>query len=256
MAGLQGSTHDTDVTGAVKGVVAATVGHLDQVLLDGLARKLGGVNKVSGAELAGPGLLAVVDIDGNDLAGLVLDSTLQDGETNTADTEDSDVGSLLNLGSDNRGTVSGGDTAAEQTGAVGGDLGGDSHDGDVGDNGVLGEGGGTHEVKEVLATGTEAGGAVRHDTLTLCSTDLTAEVGLAGLAELALAALGGAVVVSISRKNGTDGNVLKSDDVVADLDGGHTLADGLDDTGTLVTEDDGESTLGVLAGKCVGIWGG
>lgn len=49
------------------------------------------------------------------------------------------------------------------------------------------------------------------------------------------------------------GNVLESDDVVADLNGGHALADGLDNTGTLVTEDNGESTLGILAGKSVGI---
>ena len=48
-------------------------------------------------------------------------------------------------------------------------------------------------------------------------------------------------------------NVLESDDVVADLNGSHTLADGLDNTGTLVTENDGESTLGILAGKSVGI---
>lgn len=48
-------------------------------------------------------------------------------------------------------------------------------------------------------------------------------------------------------------NVLESDDVVADLNGGHALADGLDNTGTLVTEDNGESTLGILAGKSVGI---
>ena len=32
-----------------------------------------------------------------------------------------------------------------------------------------------------------------------------------------------------------------------------TLTNGLDDTSTLVSEDDGESTLGVLAGQCVGI---
>lgn len=48
-------------------------------------------------------------------------------------------------------------------------------------------------------------------------------------------------------------DILESDNVVADLDGGHALADGLDDTGTLVTEDNGESTLRILAGECVGI---
>jgi len=47
--------------------------------------------------------------------------------------------------------------------------------------------------------------------------------------------------------------LLKSDDIVARLNGGHALADGLDDTSTLVTQDDGESTLRVLARECVGI---
>lgn len=36
--------------------------------------------------------------------------------------------------------------------------------------------------------------------------------------------------------------------MVARLDIGHALTNGLDDTGTLVTQDNGESTLGVLAG--------
>jgi hypothetical protein len=50
-------------------------------------------------------------------------------------------------------------------------------------------------------------------------------------------------------------NILESDDVVAHVDGGHAFADGLDNTGTLVTEDNGESTLGILAGESVGICG-
>jgi hypothetical protein len=48
-------------------------------------------------------------------------------------------------------------------------------------------------------------------------------------------------------------NVLESDNIVTGLDGSHTLADRLDDTGTLVTQDDRESTLGVLTGQSVGI---
>lgn len=254
MASLQGSAHDTDVARAVEGVVAATVGHLDQVLLDGLARELGGVDKVGGTELASPGLLAVVDIHGDDLARLVLDRTLHDGQTDTAGTEDSDVGAFLDLGGHDGGAVTGGDTAAQQTGSVGGDLGSHRDDRDVGHDGVLREGGGTHEVEDVLAARLEAGGAVRHDTLTLGGTDLAAEVGLARLAELALAALGGAAMVS-AKLHTIDQrpNILKSDDVVARLDRSHALTDRLDDTSALVSQDDGESTLGVLAGEGVGI---
>ena len=196
MAGLEGSAHDTDVTSAVESVITATISHLNQVLLDGLAGELGGVNEVGSTELASPGLFAVVDVDSNDHTGLVLDRTLHNRQTDTADTEDSDVGALLDLGSHDSSTVTGGDTAAEQTGPIGGDLRSDSDDRDIGNDGVLREGGGTHEVQEVLAAGLEAGSAIRHDTLTLGSTDLTAEVSLARLAELAFTAFGGATIVS------------------------------------------------------------
>ena len=43
--------------------------------------------------------------------------------------------------------------------------------------------------------------------------------------------------------------------MVAHLDVGHALADRLDDARALVSQDDGEGTLGVLAGECVGICG-
>lgn len=192
MAGLESGAHDTDVTRAVEGVVATAVSHLDQLLLDSLAVELSGVDEVGGTELAGPFLLGVVDIDGNDLASLVLNSTLHNGKTDTSSTENSNIGALLNLGGDNGGTVTGCDTAAEQAGSVGRDLGGNSDNGNVGDNSVLGEGGGTHEVEDVLAAGLETRGAVGHHTLALSGTDLAAEVSLARLAELAFPALGGA----------------------------------------------------------------
>lgn len=238
VAGLEGSTHDADVTGAVKGVVAAAVGHLDELVDDGGALgQLGGVDEVGGTELTGPLLLAGVDVDNDDLGGLVDDGTLDDGQTDTAGAEDGDVVALLDVGGDARGAVAGGDAAAEQAGAVHGGVLLDGDDGDVGDDGVLGEGGGAHEVQEVLALALEARGAVGHDALALGCADLAAEVGLAGLAELALLALGG----------------VEGDDVVAGLHVGDALADGLDDAGALVAEDDGEGALGVLAGEGVGI---
>jgi hypothetical protein len=51
-------------------------------------------------------------------------------------------------------------------------------------------------VQEVLAAGLEARGAIGHNTLTLGSTDLTTEVSLARLAELAFPAFGSATIVS------------------------------------------------------------
>lgn len=44
--------------------------------------------------------------------------------------------------------------------------------------------------------------------------------------------------------------------MVARLHARDTLADGLDDAGSLVPEDDGECALGVFAGEGVGICGG
>lgn len=193
VASFQSGTHHADITSAVEGVVAATIGHLDQLFLDSLAVELGRVDKVRGTELASPFLLRIVDIDNDDLASLVLDRTLDDGEANTSSAENSDVGALLNLRGHNGSTVTGCDTTAQKAGSVGGNLGSNSDDGDVGDNGVLREGRGAHEVEQVLATGLETRGAVRHHTSSLGSTDLAAQVGLAGLAKLAFPTLGGAM---------------------------------------------------------------
>ena len=48
-------------------------------------------------------------------------------------------------------------------------------------------------------------------------------------------------------------SLLESYDVVARLDVGDTLTDRLYDTSTLVSENNWESSLGVLAGQCVGV---
>lgn len=49
-------------------------------------------------------------------------------------------------------------------------------------------------------------------------------------------------------------DVLESDDVVTRLHGGDTLSHGFHNTGTLVAEDNGESTLGVLSRERVRIY--
>lgn len=51
-------------------------------------------------------------------------------------------------------------------------------------------------MQEVLAARLEAGGAIWHNTLTLGSTNLTTQVSLARLAELAFTAFGSATIVS------------------------------------------------------------
>lgn len=193
MASLEGSAHDTNVASAVKGVVAATISHLDELVLDGLAVKVKGVHEVSGTELVTPSLLGRVDIDHDDLASLAGGGTLDYGQTDTAGTEDGNVVALLDVGGDGSSTVTGGDTTAEQAGSVHGSIVLNGDDRDVGDDSVLGEGGSAHEVEQILALASESRGAIGHQTLALGGSDLAAEVGLAGLAELALLAFGGAV---------------------------------------------------------------
>ena len=193
VASLESRSHDVNVTSAVESVVATTVSHLNELLLDGLVLELHRVDEVGSTELLGPFLLAVVDIDDDDLRRTVLDATLDDRKTDTAGTEDGNVGALLNTslaGSNDSSTVTGGDTTAEQASAVHGGLVGDLDDRDVGNDSVLRESRSAHEVEEVLALALETRGSVRHDTLALGGSDLATEVGLARLAELALLALG------------------------------------------------------------------
>jgi hypothetical protein len=127
----------------------------------------------------------------DDLSSLVLGRSLDDGETDAASTKDSNVGALLDSalsGSDDGGSVTGGDTAAEQASAVHGCLRGDGDDRDVCYDSVLRECGCTHEMEEVFALALETRSAVGHNTLALSCANLAAQVGLARLAELALLA--------------------------------------------------------------------
>lgn len=186
VASLEGCPHDTDITSAVKSVVAATVREFDKLLLDRLALELSRVDEVSSTKLLGPLLLAGVHVDNNDLASLLDDCTLHHGETDTAGTEDGDSRALLDIGGDPGGTVTGGDTATQQTGSVHGSILLNGNNGDISHDSVLGEGRSSHEVEEVLALALESRGAIGHHTLTLGGSDLAAQVRLARLAELAL----------------------------------------------------------------------
>lgn len=137
-------------------------------------------------------------------------------------------------------------------------------------------------MQEVLALALKARGAIRHDTLALGGTNLSAEVGLSGFAELAFFTLWRAVreaklalvVVILVPQHATWGvapaihqglprsrtslldvvvDLLESDDSVSDLHVGDTLTNALHNTGTLVAGNDRESTLGVLSAEHVRI---
>lgn len=60
-------------------------------------------------------------------------------------------------------------------------------------------------------------------------------------------------IVEENRTRGRAGYLLERNDVVARLHVGDALTNRLDNTSTLMTQDDGEGSLGVLAGQGVGI---
>ena len=272
MASLKRRTHDLHITRAVKRVIAPTIRHIHEPLLDGLAilKILGRVDKIRSAELARPLLLRIIHIDRDNLTRTVLDRALDHREADTSGAENSDIGALLDpavAGRDDGRAVAGRNAAAEQAGAVHGRFVGDGDDGDVGDHGVLGEGGAAHEVQEVLALALKARGAVGHHAFALGGADFAAEVGLAGFTELAFFALGGAVggqflapavldrlpFETIVSARGSDS--LKRNNIIPLLDIRHTLTHTLHNTSALVSQNDRESTLWVLAAQrvCIGM---
>lgn len=118
-------------------------------------------------------------------------------------------------------------------------------------------------MKEILALALEPRCTVRHHSFALGGSNLAAKIGLSRLAKLAFLAFRcavdesslaimaprGSLRASTRRKH-----VLQSDDVITRLHISDTLTNGFDNTGTLVSQDDGESTLGILAGQSVGVF--
>ncbi len=92
-------------------------------------------------------------------------------------------------------------------------------------------------MKDLLAVAGEPGGAVGHQPLALRGANGLAQIGLAGPAEAALAALGR----------------VQGDDVIAGAEPGDTRSDLLDDTAALMPEDGGENAFRVGPGKGEGV---
>src|SRR5690606_31650668 len=127
----------------------------------------------------------------------------------------------------------GGDATAEQAGVLRVRLRVDLGQRDLGHDRVLAEGRAAHVVVHRLAVVAEAGGAVGHHALALGGAHRHAQVGLARLAEQALAAFGG----------------VQRDHVVAGLDAGDALAHFHDDAGALVPEHRREHAFRIVARK-------
>ena len=113
-------------------------------------------------------------------------------------------------------------------------------------------------MEEIFALALEARCPIRHDTSALCCADLAAEIGLAGGAELAFAALWGTVVRGQCQFLQTNmvgflRTVLECYHMVARLHGCCPFTDRFDNAGAFMPEDDRKGTFGVFARQCVGI---
>jgi hypothetical protein len=84
------AAHHLDVADALEGEVDAAVGQLDDHLLDGLVVVVR-VDAVGGAQLAGQLELALVDVDGDDAAGLGQARADDRREADAAQPEDGDA---------------------------------------------------------------------------------------------------------------------------------------------------------------------
>jgi len=98
---------------------------------------------LTGPKLLGPLLFSRIGINGKDPLALLRSSALQDGETDTSDTENGNVGVFDSWGF-GKGTVTCGDAASEETGLLKGSLGADCNDGEFGNDSVLREGRASH----------------------------------------------------------------------------------------------------------------
>ncbi len=207
VAGLQRRAHDPDVAGAVEGVVGAAVGQghkvRDQVTLD-----LRRIDEMSHAEPAAPVLLAVVEVDPDDLVGPDHLEALDHIEADPAQAEDDGVGARLDVRRIDHRADACGDAAADVAGLVEGGVLADLRHRDLRQHRVVREGRTAHVVMNHLALVREPAGPVGHQPLALGGPDRGAQVRLARQAAFALAALGR----------------VERNDVVARLHAGHAGA--------------------------------
>ena len=236
VAALQRRTHQLHVADALKGIIDAAIGHLDDHLLNRLGVVLR-VDEVGGAQFTRHVELGRVDIDGNDSRGLGHLGADDGCQADTAQAEDRHRGALADLGGVEHRADAGGHTTAEQTDLLQRCFLGNLRQGDFRQHRVLGKGRTAHVVIDRLALVGEARGAIGHQALALGGAHRLAQVGLARSAEFALAAFGR----------------VQRDHVITDRQRGHPLAHRLDDATSLMTKDARKHPLAVLTGQGVGV---
>src|SRR5690606_31011957 len=238
VAALECGAQHVHIADAFKTEIDAAVGHGNDHFLDRFVVVLR-VDEIGGAHLFRQREFVRVGVDGDDAPGFRLHGALYDGEANAAEAEHGDGVAFLHF----RGVVhrpdAGGDAAAQQADFFMRRVGIDFGERHFGDDGVFAEGAGAHVVVDGFAVVGEARGAVGHQALALGFAHGTAQVGLAGFAEFALAAFGG----------------VERNHMVARLDAGDAFADFDDDAGAFMTKHGGEHAFRVVAaqGKGIGV---
>src|SRR6185437_1334426 len=189
MAGLERLAHHGCIAGAVEGEIGAAIGQRDE-MLDDVARHAARIDEMRHAEAPAPLLLAVVDVDADDLVGAREAQPLDDIEPDAAEAEDDRIGAGLDLGGVDHRAHPGGDAAADIAGLVERRVAADLRHRDLGQHSEIGEGRAAHVMMHHAAAIAEARSAVGHHALALGGADRGAEIGLAGKAGFALPAFG------------------------------------------------------------------
>ena len=189
------------------------------------------------AEAAAPFLLAVVDVDADDLVGAHHPGALNDVESDSAKPEHDHVGARRDLGGVDHRADAGRDAAADVAALVERGVFADLRHRDFRQHGEVRKRRAAHVVEDRLALVAEARRAVRHHALALGGANRGAEVGLLAQAAFALAAFGR----------------VERDHVVARFHRRYAGADLANDAGALVAEDRRKDSLAVEAVKRVGV---
>mmetsp|Transcript_18242 Transcript_18242/g.61524 ORF Transcript_18242/g.61524 Transcript_18242/m.61524 type:complete len:449 (+) Transcript_18242:303-1649(+) len=236
---LERRAHDLDVAGAVEGIIAAPLRHLDDALLDG-RRRVHRVQAVGGAQRPRDFELVRIDVDNNNPRGADLFRGLDHRQAHRPEAEDghrrpkSDLGRVQHRAQTRR------DAAAEEARLVQRHRRRDFGARDFGEDGVLAERRATHEVPNrspVLERKPRR--AVGHHARALRAADLRAQVRLGRRAEDA-------------RRRAALGRVARHD-AVADFQRRNARPHRLDDGAGLVPEDARELSFCVLPGPRVDV---
>src|SRR5215475_10800285 len=236
MTALQGLAHDRRIAGAIEGVIGAAVGERDQ-MLDDVAADLLRIDEMRHAEAAAPFLLAIIDIDADDLVGANHLGALDDVEPDAAKAEHDDVRARRDFRGVDHGADARRDAAADVAALVERSVLANLRHRDFGQHGVVRKGRAAHVVIDRLALVAEAAGAVGHHALALGGADRGAEIGLLAEAAFALPAF----------------RRVQRDDVIAHFHRCHAGADLADDARALMAENRWKYSFAVETVERVGV---